>query len=366
MNDSAEPDVHERRRQSQSEHRVAIGLGANLGNRAGNITRALEALATLPRTGLRACSSFYLTRPVGGPGGQPAFINAAAVLETRLEPEVLLESLLEIERKLGRERREKWGPRPVDLDILLWDEEVISGERLQVPHPWLPARRFVLAPLAEIAPGWRHPAGWTIGEQRERLERRPVYLAITGALGVGKTTAAREFVRRAGAYFVEEVFNEDLLERVYSGDASAASSLQEWFARHRAEQLDRRRLCAPGGPEVIVSDFWFWQSLAYAMVEEDDRGVEKHRLLLSELQKRVLEPTLVILLEAPPAELLRRIHQRGRPFERPVTPEFVERLASAIRQLLRGPGAPAALTLPATDLPRTVEMLDAVLAGIRS
>jgi 2-amino-4-hydroxy-6-hydroxymethyldihydropteridine diphosphokinase len=97
------------------------------------------------------------TAPVGGPAGQGPYLNAAWEIETTLEPEALVETLLEVERALGRERTEKWGPRTIDLDLLLYGDRVIDEPGLTLPHPRMHERRFVLEPLAEIAPEVRHP-----------------------------------------------------------------------------------------------------------------------------------------------------------------------------------------------------------------
>jgi len=132
---------------------ACIGLGANLGDAAQTLREAFQALAALPQTTLQACSQLYST-PAWGNEDQPAFVNAAAVLDTTLPAPALLEALLEIERRLGRVRDPAvhWGPRALDLDVLLYGEDVIDLPQLQVPHPYLHARAFALLPLAEIAP----------------------------------------------------------------------------------------------------------------------------------------------------------------------------------------------------------------------
>ena len=129
-----------------------IALGANLGDREKNLRNALAILASSSGLKLTAASSFLENPAVGGPPDSPPFLNAVAELEAKRPAHEVLWRLLEIERALGRERREKWGPRTIDLDLLLYGDEVISTDDLTIPHPRLHERRFVLQPLAEIAP----------------------------------------------------------------------------------------------------------------------------------------------------------------------------------------------------------------------
>lgn len=140
-----------------SKHVIYIALGSNLGQREKNITAALTALEHTRGIVVDQVSSLYETNPVGGPEDQPKFINAAARLKTELPPERLLALLLQIEASLGRKRGEPWGPRTIDLDLLLYDDLVISEDGLSVPHPLMHERRFVMEPLAEIAPEVVHP-----------------------------------------------------------------------------------------------------------------------------------------------------------------------------------------------------------------
>jgi 2-amino-4-hydroxy-6-hydroxymethyldihydropteridine diphosphokinase len=135
-----------------------IALGANLGDRGKNLRDALARLDATDGLRVLRVSSFIENPAVGGPADSPPFLNAAAAVETTLGPRALLDRLLDVERELGRERREKWGPRPIDLDLLLYGDQVLHEDRLTVPHPLMHERRFVLQPLAEIAPGVIHPA----------------------------------------------------------------------------------------------------------------------------------------------------------------------------------------------------------------
>lgn len=147
-----------------------IGLGSNQGDRLHNLLAALAALRGRDEIRVSAVSSFYLTAPVGGPPGQADYLNAAAVLSTDLPAEDLHAILLAVEAQLGRTRGERWGPRTIDLDLLLYGDAVIQTPHLNVPHPRLDSRRFVLAPAAEIAPSWRHPpSDQTIGQLLNEL-----------------------------------------------------------------------------------------------------------------------------------------------------------------------------------------------------
>jgi 2-amino-4-hydroxy-6-hydroxymethyldihydropteridine diphosphokinase len=136
--------------------RVYIGVGANLGEPRETVEAALAALETLPGTRGHRRSRLYRTAPVG-PQDQPDYVNAAMAFDTELAPSELLARLHGIEADFGRERNVRWGPRTLDLDLLLHGEQVIDGPDLAVPHPRIQERGFVLAPLADLAPALRHP-----------------------------------------------------------------------------------------------------------------------------------------------------------------------------------------------------------------
>ena len=151
---------------------VYLGLGSNLGDRRRNLAVALRRLEPLVR--VEAVSSLYETAPLG-PQDQPSLFNAACRGNTSLPPLDLLRHLQEIERELGRRPSARWGPRPIDIDLLLYNDEVIDEPALRVPHPELPNRAFVLTPLAELAAELQHPElGETIRSLAGRADQSGV------------------------------------------------------------------------------------------------------------------------------------------------------------------------------------------------
>jgi 2-amino-4-hydroxy-6-hydroxymethyldihydropteridine diphosphokinase len=165
-----------------------VGLGSNVGDRVATLRSALTHLANLEAVTVIAASGVWETAPVG-PVEQGDFLNAAAALRSDLAPRELLDALLEVERHHGRERLVRWGPRTLDLDLLLYGDHRIQEPGLRLPHPWLERRRFVLEPLLEIAPHLTHPVhGCRLSDslcvlqaRREERVRRVPDLTITGS-----------------------------------------------------------------------------------------------------------------------------------------------------------------------------------------
>ncbi len=150
--------------------RAYIGLGSNLDDPVRQLRRALAALARLPETHLAGYSRFYRSVPLG-PQDQPDYVNAVAALDTTLDAEALLDALQAIETAQGRVRTLRWGPRTLDLDMLLYGNEVLATPRLTVPHPGLAERSFVLYPLAELATDLALPDGRTLAGLLNHCDR---------------------------------------------------------------------------------------------------------------------------------------------------------------------------------------------------
>jgi 2-amino-4-hydroxy-6-hydroxymethyldihydropteridine diphosphokinase len=173
-----------------------IALGSNLGDRAEHLNAALAKLRQAPGIQVKAVSRYWTTTPVGGPAKQDDYLNAAAALDTSLTAYELLQLLLGIEGDQGRIRNDRFGPRTLDLDILLYGDRVIHEPHLTVPHPRLHERAFMLGPLAEIAPSVVHPIfGRTIAELLAQVGHRPLLgkrALVTGSSsGIGKAIALK-------------------------------------------------------------------------------------------------------------------------------------------------------------------------------
>lgn len=159
--------------------RVYIGIGSNLGDRVLNCKQSIDGTASF--SDVTAVSSYYETEPVGNEN-QPLFINCAIEIISDITPHQLLAELSRIENRLGRVREKKWGPRTIDLDIIFFGDEIIDDADLKIPHPEAHKRRFVLEPLAEIAPTLVHPVlNATVAELLSRLEDPKNVVKVTSS-----------------------------------------------------------------------------------------------------------------------------------------------------------------------------------------
>ena len=322
-----------------------IALGSNAGDRPRMLAEAITQLARHPEVKVAASSLWLETAPVGGPSGQASFLNGAAVLETSLAPEALLTVLQQIETGLGRRRETRWGPRTIDLDLLLYERLVQATPSLVLPHPRMAWRRFVLEPAAQIAAAMVHPTtGWTVGQLLEHLDTSPFYVAIAGSIGSGKTELARQVAGRwasggrgrkgdpkgdspifapqksgqspVGCHLLAGEANAPLgegdspifsarklgqspkLDAFTRDPASHAWQIELEFVQRRAQRLAAARPEWQRKDVPTVSDFWFDQTAALARVWLTPEQWDVCRARWEQLRRGVVRPRLIVLLEA--------------------------------------------------------------------
>jgi 2-amino-4-hydroxy-6-hydroxymethyldihydropteridine diphosphokinase len=278
-----------------------IGLGSNLGDRKAILDGVVAQLRQTPELLVRSVSTYHETKPVGGPAGQGPFLNAAAALETTLEPIALLHRLQEIEADAGRVRTVRWGERTLDLDVLLFGDEIIDRPDLSVPHPRMGVRRFVLVPLEEIAPDARDPlTGRSISELRANLDRRPSYLALEGWWSAPEK---RDALERLVVELNTGCWSQRDLEELAPQIRSLSESSRKPFGLLEMTLgfLEARKLSSLGD-QWIVTDFTVadlvWAAKArWGPTSRAGPGSLVSRLVTQELE--LIEPTFIVAGKRP-------------------------------------------------------------------
>jgi 2-amino-4-hydroxy-6-hydroxymethyldihydropteridine diphosphokinase len=283
--------------------RCLIGCGSNLGRRREQLDRAVELLRFMPGVSVLAVSRYRETRPVGGPVGQPPFLNGACLIETDLPPHDVLGMLAAVENTLHRERSEHWAPRTLDLDLLLYDEIVLDTPALTLPHPRMVTRRFVLEPAAEIAADLHHPrAGCTVQALLDNLSRPHPLVAVVGVPGSGAPEVAAAV---ADAVMARAVHAPLQLPVGMRGDvATWRDALAAW--ERALDRLDWQE-----DPHGTIADF----SLDMLHVAADDLPAAdaiRFRAEIDRALERSFAPQVMILLHADAAALAERTAVSGR------------------------------------------------------
>jgi deoxyadenosine/deoxycytidine kinase len=248
--------------------------------------------------------------------------------------------MADIEVSLGREKKEKWAPRIIDLDLLLFGREVMSNPNLTVPHPQMYLRSFVLKGLCQLNPKLLHPViNESVSELAARLNGAdyvlnpdiPQLVSIGGIIGVGKTTLAEKLSKLLGCKLLLEAYDTNpFMPGVYAGKKELALDSQLYFLTSRVEQLNPEVL-APG--KIAVSDYIFDKELVYARRLLNARQLALYEKTYPLLADQVSSPVLVIYLQDSAQRCLERIHRRNRPYEQKIELQFLEALDSDYQQL---------------------------------
>lgn len=313
-----------------------------MGDRDSAIKDALVKLAETEAIEVIRTSDVIET-PSLGDKDQPAYLNCVAQISTSLSAEDLYKKMADIENTLGRVRTEKWSPRIIDLDLLLFGTEVITSKNLTVPHSQMHLRSFVLEGLCQLDGQLVHPlVGTTVAELAGRLNgadfmldsNRPQLISIAGVIGVGKTTLAAKLSELLGCKLLLEAYDTNpFLPQVYAGRKEMALDSQLYFLTHRAEQLDHSVLVSG---KMAITDYIFDKELIYARQLLDEQQLKLYNKIYPWFSEIAALPVLVIYLIDSPQNCLRRIQKRNRPYERAVDETFLEILRAGYEQLLSG------------------------------
>jgi 2-amino-4-hydroxy-6-hydroxymethyldihydropteridine diphosphokinase len=341
-----------------------IALGSNLGDRQRILDDAVAALAVQPNIVVLATSRWHATRPIGGPAEQPEFLNGAVLLGTSLSPQHLHAVLKQVELAAGRTREDRWGPRTLDIDLLLYDRLVVDTPELVVPHPRMSFRRFVLEPAAEIV-GWMvHPSiGWTIKQLRDHLPTGACYLAaISGPIAAGKTALANSVVKAVKWRSADSVkWKSDRLVAIKSRfreqDKRPTTFMEHLKLLVRMSFIDQYI----GVTRTGVSDYWIEQLLCNAELDLPKDQYEIYAKRYMHQASRVKTPKLLVFLDAQPDVSWQRIAERGE--QNPPRLDWLDRYRQLLLQRVAAPGLGPVLRLDGT---KADEARDELIAAIQA
>jgi len=316
-----------------------IGLGSNLGNREDYINSALKMLGEISDIEVARVSDLIETTALAQTN-QPKYLNAVAELKTTLSPEDLHKTLVDIETALGRVRQKKWSSRTIDLDLLLFNQQIVDLPHLIVPHPQMHLRSFVLKGLCQLKGDLIHPV---IKESVKELAARlggfdfalnpdvPQLVSIAGIIGVGKTTLAKNLANQLSCKLLLEPYDTNpFMPDVYAGRKELALDSQLYFLASRMSQLNRNVL-APG--QVVISDYVFNKERIYANQLLNAQQLNLYEKFYQLVRAEITQPTLVIYLRDSLKKCLGRINERGRPYEQKIELQFLEAISSDYEQL---------------------------------
>ncbi len=332
-----------------------ISLGTNQGNKAENLQNAIDLIAEEVGMVLKI-ASIYETASWGFDSDN--FFNTCIKVTTYLPPEQLIQKLLWIEKELGRIRKTSKGyaDRLIDLDILLFDDEIIFTQDLIVPHPRMLERKFALAPLAEIAQHVTHPiAKKNIGtclrectddsdiKQIQHSLERPIsvserynYIAIEGNIGAGKTTLATMISNDFNAKVVLERFAENpFLPKFYKDQERYAFPLEMSFLADRYQQLSDDLAQFDLFKNFVISDYYIFKSLIFAQVTLQNDEYKLYRKLFDVMYKEIVKPDLYVYLYQNTDRLLKNIEKRGRVYEQNIEASYLDKIHNGYRNFIK-------------------------------
>ena len=331
----------------KSQHQVVLSLGSNQGNRLENIEDCLQFIHQEVGTIIKV-SRLYESPAWGFESD--VFYNCVAVIHTTNSAQKVLNQVLKVEKKLGRVRSNKLGyqSRTIDVDLISFDEEIIDSEKLQIPHPLMQNRKFVLLPIQDLNLDWKHPVlKKTISELLESSPDQSVckviqdlksplqsisleqfnYVAFEGNIGAGKTTLATKISEDFNAKTVLERFADNpFLPKFYKDQNRYAFPLEMSFLADRYQQLSDDLAQFDLFKDFIVADYHIFKSLIFAKITLAEDEYRLYRNLFDIIYREMPKPDLYIYLYQNSERLLQNIKKRGRSYEQKIPAEYLDKI----------------------------------------
>ncbi len=348
-----------------------LSLGSNLGNRTNQLQHAVFALQQKAGD-VERISPVYESASWGFESDN--FLNICIRLKTSLTPQELLRTILEIETSMGRKRLKEDGyePRVIDIDILYYGLETVVTENLIVPHPEIPFRRFVLRPLADIAPQFYHPilnkdtrnllqecrdkgklekTTFRIFKDRQQLFSHLGFISIEGNIGAGKTTLANKISEDFNAKLVLERFADNpFLPKFYEDQPRYAFPLEMSFLADRYQQFSDDTSQYDLFKNFMVSDYDVYKSLIFAQVTLQKEEFELYRKLFNLMYREVKKPKIYVYLYQTTERLIENIKKRGRDYEQNITADYLDNINQGYFDFIRSYPGQNSLILDCTEL----------------
>lgn len=348
-----------------------LSLGSNLGERALNLQKAVLEIAK--KVGdVTAVSAIYENAAVGFEGGD--FLNACLCVQTELSPSQLLQQILRLEKDFGRERKGQMGyhSRTLDIDILLYGNEIVEDAKLNIPHSSMQDRNFVLKPLADIAPQLYHPVlnkdiRNLLQECKDRNQLKKTkhklyksrldlfsqlqFIAIEGNIGAGKSTLCKMIAKEFNAKLVLERFADNpFLPKFYNDQARYAFPLEMSFLADRYQQFTDDTSQFDLFKSFMVSDYDIFKSLIFAKITLQEEEFKLYRKVFNFMYREVKKPDIYLYLYQNTERLLTNIKKRGRDYEQSIAPEYLTKINQGYLDFIKSHPNQNSMILDMSDL----------------
>ncbi|KFF19876.1 2-amino-4-hydroxy-6-hydroxymethyldihydropteridine diphosphokinase [Flavobacterium hydatis] len=340
----------------KSQHQVVLSLGSNQGNRLENIENCINLIHQEIGTVVQV-SRLYETPAWGFESD--AFYNCALILHTNASAQKILNQVLKVEKQLGRIRSEQEGyqSRLIDVDVIIYEDEIIDTDKLQIPHPLMQNRNFVLLPIQDLNLNWKHPIFQkTISELiaitpddsvctvvqhlKNPLQEIPMqrfnYIAFEGNIGAGKTTLVHKIADDFNAKTVLERFADNpFLPKFYKDQNRYAFPLEMSFLADRYQQLSDDLAQFDLFKDFIVADYHIFKSLIFAKITLAEDEYRLYRNLFDIIYKEMPKPDLYVYLYQNTERLLQNIKKRGRSYEQNIEAEYLDKINNGYLEYIK-------------------------------